>query len=436
MLADKTTLTDLSIFHPEIEQSIFHYLNFTQTNTGKEYLRQLLSHPLSNIPAIENTQKTIQALGEIADEWPASISNGTLMVLEKFYETPINNLPHQAGIVMGWFYRVASATDYSLTKYTIQHAIDFTKGMAMIMILLEKSNSSFITGWRDRIKKLLQRAEISDLFQAERNQLTIEEVISLGNFIRNTYKSALLELIDIYYQMDAYMSMAEAGKKRGLQFPTFTDSEDTRMDAEELFHILLPVPVPYTVSLNKESNFIFLTGANMAGKSTFIKAIGIAAYLAHIGMGVPAKKMTISLLHGIVSNIQITDNIIKGESFFYNEVQRIKSTLEKVNTGFKWLILIDELFKGTNQEDAIRCSTAVMEGLRKNSECFFVISTHLYEIGETLTQYKNIQFNYFETSLAAGELAFSYQLKPGISNDRLGYLILQKEGVLELLNNM
>jgi len=436
MLADKTTLADLSIFHAEVEQSIFHYLNFTQTNTGKEYLRQLLSHPLSNIPAIENTQQTIQALGEIACDWPVSISNGTLMVLEKFYETPIDKLPAKAGIVIGWYYRIISATDYSLTRYTVQHAIDFTKGMASIMILLEKGNSSFIIDWRQRIKKLLQRAEISDLFQADRNQLTIEEVISLGSFLRNVYKSALLELIDIYYQIDAYMSLAVAGEKWGLQFPTFIDNEDTRMEAEELFHILLPVPVPYTLSLKKESNFIFLTGANMAGKSTFIKAIGIAAYLAHIGMGVPAKKMTISLLHGIVSNIQITDNIIKGESFFYNEVQRIKSTLEKVKTGFKWLILIDELFKGTNQEDAIRCSTAVMEGLRKNSECLFVISTHLYEIGETLTKYNSIQFHYFETSLAAGELCFSYQLKRGISNDRLGYLILQKEGVLEILNKL
>jgi DNA mismatch repair ATPase MutS len=65
-------------------------------------------------------------------------------------------------------------------------------------------------------------------------------------------------------------------------------------------------------------------------------------------MGVPASEMKISLLDGILSNIQITDNLIRGESFFYNEVQRIKSTIEKINTGKKWLILIDELFKGTN----------------------------------------------------------------------------------------
>lgn len=117
-------------------------------------------------------------------------------------------------------------------------------------------------------------------------------------------------------------------------------------------------------------------------------------------------------------------------------MQRIKNTIETVNLGNKWLILIDELFKGTNQEDAIRCSTAVMEGLSKKRNSLFILSTHLYEIGVTLQQYSNVQFHYFETSVADGELQFSYQLKPGISNDRLGYLILQKEGILDLLRQL
>jgi dsDNA-specific endonuclease/ATPase MutS2 len=135
--------------------------------------------------------------------------------------------------------------------------------------------------------------------------------------------------------MDAYMSLALAGKKWGLAFPSVTESNEPFIEAKGMFHILLSVPVPYDISMHKEGNFIFLTGANMAGKSTFIKAVGISVYLAHLGMGVPAREMKVSLLDGIVSNIQITDNLIKGESFFYNEVQRIKNTIEKINTGFK-----------------------------------------------------------------------------------------------------
>lgn len=436
MIADKTTLTDISIFHPDIEQSVFHHLNFTQTNTGKEYLRALLSEPLRSIEAIENTQQTIQLLGEISHQWPASISNGTLMVLEKFYETPIDNLPNTQGLLFGWYYRIVSATDFSLTRYTVQHAIDFTNGMANILLLIKDAKSSILKNWYDRIKKLLQRDEIGILLSTDKKNVSQEDVFYLGSFIRNKYKTSILELIDIYYRMDAYMSLALAGKKCGLVFPTISESEEPFIEAKGMFHILLPVPVPYDVRMHTEGNFIFLTGANMAGKSTFIKAVGISVYMAHLGMGVPAREMKVSLLDGIISNIQITDNLIKGESFFYNEVQRIKNTIEKINTGFKWLILIDELFKGTNQEDAIRCSTAVMEGLRKNKNCLFIISTHLYEIGESLRKYSNIQFHYFETSLSNGELAFSYHLKPGISNDRLGYLILQKEGVLNLLDKL
>ena len=70
------------------------------------------------------------------------------------------------------------------------------------------------------------------------------------------------------------------------------------------------------------------------------------------------------------------------------------------------------------------------------NNAIFVLSTHLYEIGEALKQYPNIQFRYFETSIIDDQLIFSYRLKEGISNDRLGYLILKKEGVVEMLDKL
>jgi DNA mismatch repair protein MutS len=153
-------------------------------------------------------------------------------------------------------------------------------------------------------------------------------------------------------------------------------------------------------------------------------------------MGVPAEAMELGYLDGLLSNIQVVDNIIKGESFFFNEVQRIKNTVEKISDGRNWLILIDELFKGTNQQDAVKCSVTVIEGLRKMKNALFVLSTHLYEIGNELKKYPNIQFYYFETSVKDDQLLFSYHLKEGISNDRLGYLILKKEGVVDLLEKL
>ncbi len=174
----------------------------------------------------------------------------------------------------------------------------------------------------------------------------------------------------------------------------------------------------------------------MAGKSTFIKAVGIAVFLAHLGMGVPAKEMQLSLFNGILSNINVVDNIAKGESYFFNEVQRIKNTILKINNSNKWLVLIDELFKGTNIQDAMKCTSTVIEGLIKIKNSVFILSTHLYEIGEELKQFPNITFKFFETSVKNDQLEFSYQLKDGISNDRLGYLILKREKVVEMLDNL
>jgi DNA mismatch repair ATPase MutS len=227
-----------------------------------------------------------------------------------------------------------------------------------------------------------------------------------------------------------------ANQQLNLIRPTFLQDELPAINAIKLRHLLLEKPVSYDVQLNQEKNFIFLTGANMAGKSTLIKGLGLSVYLAHMGMGVPAEKMEMTLFDGILSNINVEDNIIKGESYFFNEVKRIRNTVTRINDGKRWLVLIDELFKGTNIQDAMKCSLAVITGLINMKNGLFILSTHLYEIGEELKKYPSISFKYFETKLEENELSFSYQLKDGISQDRMGYLILQKEGVIDLLNNI
>ena len=84
----------------------------------------------------------------------------------------------------------------------------------------------------------------------------------------------------------------------------------------------------------------------------------------------------------------------------------------------------------------MRCSTVVIEGLLKMKNSLFILSTHLYEIAENLQQYPNIFFYYFETNIEDGRLVFKYNLKRGISQDKLGYLILKNEGVVDLLDKI
>jgi DNA mismatch repair ATPase MutS len=437
MLADKTTLIDLSIFHHEEEQSVFHHLNFTRTIGGKEWLQQMMKKPLGDITSINNVQTIIKDLLPYIHTWPETITNGTVMVIEKFYETPVADMSVHGNKLNTFFYKIFYSADFSLARFSVQHFLSFVNGMQEVVELLQQVESHQLQVWKERTSMLLNKPVLREMLQHDKStKLSAGEILRFGAFFRRQFKTEVFELIDIYSRLDAYFSMAAACDKYQFIFPEITDSEEPFIEATQLFHLLLHTPVSYNVELSKQTNFLFLTGANMAGKSTFIKAVGVAVYLAHIGMGVPAQRMQLSLFNGLLSNIQVMDNIIKGESYFFNEVQRIRNTIERIGDGKKWLILIDELFKGTNVQDAMKCSTTVIEGLRKMNNALFILSTHLYEIGESLKQYPNIQFRYFETHVNEEQLVFSYQLKEGISNDRLGYLILKREGVLELLQKL
>jgi DNA mismatch repair ATPase MutS len=304
-------------------------------------------------------------------------------------------------------------------------------------LLKADDNPALLQVLLDQIQLRLNKTGLPELLQQDRSKdLTKPQLLKLGHYLKRRFKQEALELIEVYSKLDAYYSMACACEKFKLSFPAFTPSGKPEIKAKQLFHPLLPTPVAYDVDLNPEHNFLFLTGANMGGKSTFIKAVGVAVYLAHTGMAVPAQEMELSLFDGLLSNINVMDNLVQGESYFYNEVQRIRKTVDKISDGKNWLILIDELFKGTNVQDAMKCSSTVIEGLLKIKNSLFILSTHLYEIGEDLKKFPNIQFKYFETSVINGQLYFSYQLKEGISNDRLGYLILKREGVVDMLEKL
>ena len=438
MEIDKTTLHDLAILNVEDESSLFSKLNLCRTIDGRNKLQENFTRPLRTIEEIRGIQETLKTIQQNLAHWPLQISNGSILMIEKFYDTSIDEIPSSPSTVSAYSYKIFHKPDFSLVEYSLGHAFDFIKGMQLLTSHFLKPGTpkplyNLLTTAQQIINKD-QLAIIANNHKAA--DLTITQQLRLANFIRYHYKINMQDLLNIYAQLDAWYGMAMAINEYGLHFPEFIESDQPLLKVEGLYHILLAKPVGYNLTLDPQCNFLFLTGANMAGKSTFIKSVGDAVFLAHIGMGVPAQSMQLSLFDGMLSNINVMDNILKGESYFYNEVQRIKSTVTKISDGRKWLILIDELFKGTNVEDAMKCSSTVIEGLLKIKNSLFILSTHLYEIGEPLKKYHNISFNYFETIVTNDQLKFSYQLKNGISNDRLGYLILKNEGVVDMLQKL
>jgi DNA mismatch repair ATPase MutS len=438
MLIDKTTFTDISVFNPEEEFSIFHKLNFTRTSLGKDWLKYFFNQPFSEKEKIIASQKIVTAFQKYLHLLPQDITNGTILVMSKFLDYDLDDPPSDPGMVSSFFYKIFHPADNSIIKFSIRHFADFFRDLKkMAGLLLEEDLPLSGKIYMERIIQLLKSTPLEKLASSSKTQkFTLGQTLYFGNKLYFDHRSDVFELMDIFGRLDAWMSMAIAMKRFDLHFPEFIDRDQPFINAHGLYHLLLPQPVAYDIEMDPQHNFLFLTGANMAGKSTLIKSVGSAVFLAHIGMGVPVKEMKLTIFDGLLTNINVVDNIVKGESFFFNEVQRIKNTIQLINDGKKWLVLIDELFKGTNVQDAMKCSTTVIKGLIKMKNSLFILSTHLYEIGEELKQFPNISFKYFETKVVGDQLVFSYQLQEGISNDRFGYFILKKENVVDMLEKL
>lgn len=438
MEVDATTFSDLSVFNVQGEESVFSKINYTRTTGGRDQLEFLLRNPYHDLDKIRSTQATLLLIQEHEHRWPAQVSNGTLMVIEKYYTYNFDTIPRRPSNLDALTYKIFHGPDFSMLKFSVTHFVDFLQGLDKIVRFFLKEDAPEVL--RDLLLEARARMEdetIRRVLETDgTSHLPRRDILVFGHFFLYRFKRQIEELMWIYHRLDAYYGMAVAMRTLGLHFPVVTIEDHPVIKVKGLYHLLLQKPVPYSLQLDQENNFLFLTGANMGGKSTFIRAVGISVFLAHVGMGVPAAEMELSLFDGLVSNIQVQDNILKGESYFFNEVQRIRNTVMKVSDGRKWLILIDELFKGTNIEDAMNCSSAVIKGLLKVKGSLFVLSTHLYEIGAGLVRYPNIAFRYFETEVRDDQLLFSYQLREGISNDRIGYLILKREKVIDLLDKL
>ncbi len=438
MLVDNITLYDLSIFHREEEQSLFNKIDHTRTNAGKAELKKNFSRPFSDINDILQVQEILSFIGANLDAWPTRITNGTLLVIEKFLDDNPDAIPEQPNPVNAFFYKWLHPADHAMIRFSMQQLFECIKGFeALHGFFSGFQRPKMLDAVLQQSEKILRDQRLKGLQALQTfNALSPAEVLDYGRIFHDEMATDLQTLVGVYGKLDAWYAMAKSNQLLGLQLPIFTGDAEPLISAKGLWHLMLKEPVGYDLEMNPHSNFIFLTGANMAGKTTLIKAVGLSTYLAHLGMGVAAKSMKLSLFEGILSNITVEDNLIKGESYFFNEVRRIRETITRISDGKKWLILIDELFKGTNIQDAMKCSLAVIRGLIKMKNGLFILSTHLYEIGEELKDLPSISFKYFETHLTENELRFSYQLKEGISQDRMGYLILQKEGVTSLLEKI
>jgi DNA mismatch repair protein MutS len=254
------------------------------------------------------------------------------------------------------------------------------------------------------------------------------------HFFRKDGKGRLRMLLDWIYELDVLESVAVAARQYQLSFPRYDPSPDSKIQLERLFHPLLSSPVSNDFNIQKNTNLGFITGANMSGKSTFLKSFGLAVYLAHLGFPVPARKMETTIFNGLITTINLSDNINQGYSHFYSEVKRIKMTALKIKEKKKIVVIFDELFRGTNLKDASDASLLITAAFSRIKNSLFLISTHIVEIADELKKQDNIFFACFDSKLEGETPTYSYSLKTGVSRERVGLLIVRNEQIVELLD--
>lgn len=165
--------------------------------------------------------------------------------------------------------------------------------------------------------------------------------------------------------------------------------------------------------LTEQKRFLLLTGSNMSGKSTLLRAVGLNATLAWMGAPVYAKRLRLSRLQ-VCASIRIQDSLLDGSSRFYAEVQRLKAMLDLEKDGKPVLFLIDELFGGTNSADRRVAAEAVIRSLVEH-QGIGLVTTHdlaLSEIGE-MKDLKGMNVHFTDLPTADGQLKFDYRIRSG-----------------------
>jgi DNA mismatch repair ATPase MutS len=182
------------------------------------------------------------------------------------------------------------------------------------------------------------------------------------------------------------------------------------------------------INIENSAELMLVTGSNMAGKSTYLRSIGVNVVLAMAGAPVCATEFKVSHVQ-LISSMRITDNLEESTSTFYAELKKLKTIIEKVNAGEEVFILLDEILRGTNSLDRHTGSKALIKQLIKHKAAA-IIATHDLELANLKESFNDNILNYhFDVQVSNDELYFDYLLKPGVCNSLNASILMKKIGI-------
>jgi DNA mismatch repair protein MutS len=429
LVIDKQTLDDLNIFGKRGNDSVYSIYNRTHTRGGAAILEQFFRYPLSDVDSINKRSGIIRFFKDQQIGFP--FKSDLFDAAEQYLEnTDERSRLSQGDNTLGRKFNNMIGAD---TEY--QQKVKGMVSVVEILITLHAFVHS-ITPYADDVQEMKDLLKVVMVQEKLPFKPDYEKAVEYDRLFRFVHREPIKKILHHIYTLDVYISVATVAIQRGFIFPTALESELHIMNVEGVYHPKLTKAVPNNLHMAPGSNIVFLTGANMAGKSTFMKSLGIALFLAHTGFPVPAQKMEFSVCDALLTTINLPDDLNMGYSHFYTEVLRVKKMAVQLGKSKNLFIIFDELFRGTNVKDAYEATVAITAAFAESPNCNFVVSTHIMEAGETLMkQCSNINFVFLPTRMEGETPVYTYTLEKGITEDRHGMIIINNEGILDILQN-
>jgi hypothetical protein len=477
--------TDLDLFG---DKSLFQSLNRTITRPGKAYLTNLLINPLDQKQAILNRQQAIRelagnthfrqhfyvtgALQTTEGVWFERLQNlskiPTRFSKNRFWKTCIWIVPLLWTVVIIGFLVNIFPLSVAVVMFSCAFLLAFLKTLQINNLHQSVENIERILLTYSRLIEQIEKESFnSKLLISNQNLLNtkgkrasaairrLSKIIAALNQ-RHSLAGVLLNLLylrDMRYAMqlerwvetyadeftrwfeslgcmDAMCSLGGfAFNHPDYVYPEIADTY-FEMKGKALGHPLIhrDVCVRNDLQIEKNPFFLIVTGANMAGKSTYLRTVGVNFLMACMGLPVCAESLTVCPAH-LITSLRTADSLTANESYFFAELKRLKMIIDRLNEGEKLFILLDEILKGTNSEDKQKGSLALMKQLIAKNTCG-IIATHDLLLGSLAQAFPEQIKNYrFEADMTDDELTFSYRLREGIARNMNACFLMGKMGI-------
>jgi DNA mismatch repair ATPase MutS len=438
LLVDQSTLSDLEISGREASvHSLFNLLDRTTSSPGRLLLGERLRSPHADRGKIEAVQAALRQLSNHHSDVTALLRRAPLDLVERYLDLSWELSYHDNPLL-----RAAEAKYVSL-RYP-EFVRDVSAGLrlvsemlrstaALIPLLSGGEKSAILDGFCRTLGEVTATELMRRLSRIGDSRLSLSRMVQLDHAARGEGRGQMRQLLATLAELDALNALAATTTIEGWVMP---DTSGDSLEIDDLRHPLMGRAVANSVRLGPHDRLVLVTGPNMAGKTTFMRACALCVHLAQMGCGVPASRMRFRPVDALFASVDARDSLEHGESLFLAEVRRVRTLAEQMSRGIRVFAVIDEPFRGTNVHDASDATEELARALSAQGTSIALVATHLVEVVERMGAMPSVRTAHFVASVNGGNLSFDYLMRAGVSSQRLGMELLRREGVIALLTSM